>query len=264
LWKKKKKRCAVPSRAILAHWLNAIAARDSTRYANASGPKDPSVVVGGGEDVVGEAEVESETMTDLTTGRGIMAGAAEEVPLVRPHSYSRATFSSYPLCSSGHGIDLLPALARLRPVAGPPLVIVLLAHVVLLAALVLAVQFVHVPSRHLRAVGHPHREVHLLHPHHAGVAVALHRTHHVIKNVFGIVGPEDATAVAHQRVAGASAHPRVVVLLVGAQTRLVADAVQALVGVEGIAPRPALVLHLAGEGERGTDASAGAEAEAGA
>jgi len=201
------------------------------------------VVVGGDVDVVGEAEVDLGMMTDLTTGRGIMAGAAKEVP--------------------GHDIDLLRALAHLRHVAGLPQVIVLLARVVLPVALVLAVQFMHVLSRHLRAVGHPHPEAHLLHRYHAGVAAALHRTHHVIKSVTGIVGSEDVTAVAHQRVAGASAHPRVAVLLVGAQTTLVADAVQALVVAEGIAHRPVLVLHLAGEGARGTDASVEAEAEAG-
>jgi hypothetical protein len=48
-------------------------------YANANGPRGLSVVVGEVEGVVGEAEVGLEMMT---IGRGIMAGAAEEVPSV--------------------------------------------------------------------------------------------------------------------------------------------------------------------------------------
>jgi hypothetical protein len=53
---------------------------DSTKYANASGLKGPSVVVGGVVGVVGEAEVGLEVTTEQTIGRGIMAGAAEEAP----------------------------------------------------------------------------------------------------------------------------------------------------------------------------------------
>jgi hypothetical protein len=82
LWKRKKKRCAVPKKTILALWLNVIAECDSTMYANVSGLKGPSVVVGEVEDVVGEAEVGLEVTTDQTIGRGIMAGATEEVPSV--------------------------------------------------------------------------------------------------------------------------------------------------------------------------------------
>jgi hypothetical protein len=59
-----------------------IAGCDSTKYANVSGLTGLSVVVGEVEGVVGEAEVGLETTTDRTIGRGIMAGAAEEVPSV--------------------------------------------------------------------------------------------------------------------------------------------------------------------------------------
>jgi len=60
------------------------AGRDSTKYANASGLKGLSVVVSVGEveGVVEEAEVGLETTTGQTIERGIMAGAAEEVPSV--------------------------------------------------------------------------------------------------------------------------------------------------------------------------------------
>jgi len=66
-------------KAILAPWVSATAGCDSTTYANASGLRGLSVVVGEVEGVVGEAEVGLET---TTIERGIMAGAAEEVPLV--------------------------------------------------------------------------------------------------------------------------------------------------------------------------------------
>jgi len=64
-------------------WLSVTAGCDSTTYANTSGLKGLSVVVVGEvEGVVGEAEVGSETTTDQTIERGIMAGAAEGVPSV--------------------------------------------------------------------------------------------------------------------------------------------------------------------------------------
>lgn len=72
----------MPKKTILALWLNVIAGCDSTKYATVSGLKGLSVVVGEVEDVVGEAEVGLEVTTDQTIGRGIMAGATEEVPSV--------------------------------------------------------------------------------------------------------------------------------------------------------------------------------------
>jgi hypothetical protein len=59
-----------------------IAGCDSTKYANVSGLIGLSVAVGEVEGVVGEVEVGLEVTTDRTIGRGIMAGAAEEVPSV--------------------------------------------------------------------------------------------------------------------------------------------------------------------------------------
>jgi hypothetical protein len=57
-WKRKKKRCDVPRKAMFAHWLSANAGRDSTMYAIVSGLKGPNVVVAGAEGVVGGAEVD--------------------------------------------------------------------------------------------------------------------------------------------------------------------------------------------------------------
>jgi hypothetical protein len=49
-------------------------------YANVSGPRGLSAVVGEVEGVAGEAEVGLEVTTDQTIERGIMAGATEEAP----------------------------------------------------------------------------------------------------------------------------------------------------------------------------------------
>jgi hypothetical protein len=68
-------------KAILAPWVSATAGCDSTTYANASGLRGLSVVAGEVEGVVGEAEVGLDLET-TTIERGIMAGAAEEVPSV--------------------------------------------------------------------------------------------------------------------------------------------------------------------------------------
>jgi len=62
-------------------WLSAIAGCDSTKCATASGPKGPTVAVGGVVGVEGGAEVELETNPDQIIDRGIMAGAAEVEPV---------------------------------------------------------------------------------------------------------------------------------------------------------------------------------------
>jgi hypothetical protein len=80
--------------------------------------------------------------------------------------------------------------------------------------------------------------------------------------VSGIVGPEGATAAVHQCVADGSAHQCVAVAPVGAQTAVVADAVQAPIAIEGIVLRQANGHHHVGEEARGTGVSV--EAEAGA
>lgn len=157
--------------------------------------------------------------------------------------------------SSVYDTALLRVLARLRYVAGHLPATALLVPAALLVALVLAVQFVHVQSL-LLAVDHPHREARLLPHHDVAAAAARHRTRHVTKS--GIVGPEDATAAVHQRVADAVQVP----VAVEARNRLVADAVQAPVAVEGIAPSRANGPHRVGKGVRGT--GAGVEAGAGA
>lgn len=189
------------------------------------------------EGVVGEAEVGLETMT---TERGITAGVAEEVPV--------------------RDIDLLRVLARLPYVAGHLLATALLAPAAPLVALVLAVQFVHAQSLRLLAVDLPHREARLL-PHRA-VAVAVvairHHTRHAIKS--GIVGAEDATAVVLPRDVDAPARPHAAVLRVEALTVHVADAVQAPVAVEGIAPSQAHGPRRVGEGVRETGVGVGAGA----
>ena len=71
-------------------WLSAIAGCDSTKCASASGPKGPTVAVGGVVGVEGEAEVELETNLDRIIDRGIMAGAAEVEPSVVFQSFSCA------------------------------------------------------------------------------------------------------------------------------------------------------------------------------
>jgi len=148
------------------------------------------VVVGEVEGVVGEAEVGLET---TTIERGIMAGAAEEVPV--------------------RDIDLLRVLARLPYVAGHLLATALLALAApLVVVLVLAVHFVHVQSLRLIAVDLPHREARLL-PHRAAAVAAVaihHHTRHVTKS--GIVGAEDATAVVLPRDVDAPVHPHAAVL----------------------------------------------------
>jgi hypothetical protein len=163
--------------------------------------------------------------------------------------------------SSGCGIARLRVLARLRYVVGHLPATALLGPAALLVALVLALQSVHVQSLRLPAVDHPPREARLL-PHRAAAAAAAaaarHRTRHVTKSE--IVGPEDATAAVHQRAADALAHQCAAVLRVEARIRLVADAVQAPVVVEGFAPSQANVPHRAGEGVRGTGAGVGAGA----
>ena len=69
-------------------WLSAIAGCDSTKCASASGPKGPTVAVGGVVGVEGGAEVELETNPDRIIDRGIMAGAAEVEPSVDFQSFS--------------------------------------------------------------------------------------------------------------------------------------------------------------------------------
>lgn len=160
--------------------------------------------------------------------------------------------------SSVRDIVLPAVLVRLGHGAGHRQVIALLARVTRPVALVLAVQSVHVPSLHLRAVDRRRRGARRLH-HHA-VAVAAHNHTHPV-TMSGIVGPEGATAAVHQHVADGSAHQHVAVVPVGAQTA-VAGAVQAPVAFEGIALRRANGHHHVGEEARGTDASV--EAEAGA
>jgi PWI domain len=164
--------------------------------------------------------------------------------------------------SSVRDIALLRVLERLPYVAGHLLVTGLLAPAAsLLVVLVLAVQFVHVPL-HLLAVDLPHREAHLL-PHRAvtvAAAAVRHHTRHVSKS--GIVGAEDATAVVLQRDVDAPAHPHAAVLRVEARTIHVADAVQAPVAVEGIAPSQAHGPRRAGEGAR--EIGAGVKAGVGA
>ena len=57
-WRRKKKRCDGPRKAMVAHWPSANAGCDSTIYVIASGLKGQNVVVAGAEGVVGGAEVE--------------------------------------------------------------------------------------------------------------------------------------------------------------------------------------------------------------
>ena len=179
-------------------------------------------------------------------------GAVSHLPI--PHTSKALIF----FCSSVCDIVLPAVLVRLGHGAGHRQVIALLARVALPVALVLAVQSVLVRSL-LRAVDHRHRGARRLH-HHA-VAVAAHNhTHPVTMN--GIVGPEGATAAVHRRVADGSAHQHVAVVPVGAQTAVVAGAVQAPVAVEGIVLRRANGHRHVGEEARGTGASV--EAEAGA
>ena len=157
---------------------------------------------------------------------------------------------------------VLPAVrVRLGHGAGHRRVIALLARVVLPVALVLAVQFVHVRSLRLRDVDHPRRGARRLH-HHAVAVAARHHSHLVTMN--GIVGPEGATAAAHQCVADGSVRQHVAVVPVEAQTVVVAGAVQAPVALEGIVLHRVNGHHHVGEEARGTGASAEAEAEAGA
>jgi len=201
--------------------------------------------VGGVEGVVGEAEVDS-GMTPgqiIERGRGITAGAAEVEPV--------------------RDIVLPAVLVRLRlgHGAGHRQVIAPLAHVALPVALVLAVQSVHVRSLHLRAVDHRRRGARRPHHHRHAVAVAAHNHTHPV-TMSGIVGPEGVTAAVRQRVADGSAHQHVVVVPVGAQTAVVAGAVQAPVAFEGIVLRRANGHHHVGEEARGTGASVGAEAGA--
>jgi hypothetical protein len=94
LSKRKKKKCAVPRKVTLAHWLSAIAGRDSMKYAAANAPKGPSVVVGGAEGVVGEVEVEWGMTPGRTIEREIMAGATEVEPSAIFQSLTPANFSS--------------------------------------------------------------------------------------------------------------------------------------------------------------------------
>lgn len=238
--KRKKKKCAVPRKVTLAHWPSAIAGRDSMKYVGANAPKGPSVVVGGVEGVAGEVEVESGTTPGRIIEREIMAGAAEVEPV--------------------RDIVLPAVRVRLGHGAGHRQVIAPLARVVLPVALVLAVQFVHARSLRLRDVDHRRRGARRLH-HHAVAVAARRRTHLVAMS--GIVGPEGATVAAHQRVADGSVRQHVAVVPVGAQTAVVAGAVQAPVALEGIVLRRANGHHHVGEEARGTGASVEA-AEAGA
>ena len=182
-------------------------------------------------------------------------GAVSHLPI--PHTSKFLIFFH----SSVRDIVLPAVRVRLRlgHGAGHRQVIALLARVVLPVALVLAVQFVHVRSLRLRDVDHRRRGARRLH-HHA-VAVAARRHTHLV-TMSGIVGPEGATAAAHQRVADGSVRQHVAVVPVGAQTAVVAGAVQAPVALEGIVLRRANGHHHVGEEARGTGASV--EAEAGA
>lgn len=250
----------MPRKATLAHWQSAIAGRVSMKYAAANAPKGPSVVVGGVEGVAGEVEAESGMTPGRIIEREIMAGATVvELSAIFPIPHTSKFLIFFH--SSVRDIVLPAVRVRLRlgHGAGHRQVIALLARVVLPVALVLAVQFVHVRSLRLRDVDHRRQGARRLH-HHA-VAVAARRHTHLV-TMSGIVGPEGATAAAHQRVADGSVRQHVAVVPVGAQTAVVAGAVQAPVALEGIVLRRANGHHHVGEEARGTGASV--EAEAGA
>ena len=184
------------------------------------------------------------------------------VSLASNHSHEHT--SHLPHRFSVRDIALLRVLERLPYVAGHLLATALLVPAApLIVVLVLAVQFMHVQSLRLLAVDHPHREAHLLPRRVATVAVAAvrHHTRRVTKS--GIVGAEDATAVVLPRDEGARAHPHAAVLRVEAPTISVADAVQAPVAVEGIAPSQAHGHRRVGEGVREIGMGVGAGAGVG-
>lgn len=118
---------------------------------------------------------------------------------------------------------------------------------------------------HLHAVGLPHLEV-LPRHHHAVAAVARHLTHH--ETTTAIARVEGATVVAHHLAEDVSVPQRVGALPVGALTRLVADAVQALVVAEKVTHRPASGRLPVGDEASGIDvrtvAGAGAQRTGGA
>lgn len=178
-------------------------------------------------------------------------GAVSHLPI--PHTSKVLTF----ICSSVRDIVRPAVLVPLGHGAGRLQVIALLARVALPVALVLAVQFVHVRSLRLRAVDYRRRGARRLHHHHAVAVAARHHTHTV--TMSGIVGSEGATAAVHQCVADGSALQHVAVVPAGAQTAVVADAVQVPIAFEGIALRQANGHHHVGE-----EADVSVEAEAGA
>lgn len=163
-----------------------------------------------------EAGVESVTMTELTIGREIMAGVAEEEPV--------------------NDIALHLNLAHHRPVEGRLPAIAHPVRTALCTALAPAAPSAPVRVAHLHAVGLPPLEVLPLH-HHAVAVAARRLTHH--ETTSGTARVEGAAAVAHRHAEDVSARRRVGALPVGAVIRLVADAVPAHVVVEKIAHRPA-------------------------
>jgi hypothetical protein len=136
---------------------------------------------------------------------------------------------------SVHDIALPLILAHhLRPAAGRLLAIAHLVQMALLIVLAPAAPSARVHVAHLHAVGLPPLEV-LPRHHHAVAVAARHLTHH--ETTSGTARVEGATAVAHQLAEDVSAPQRVGAL--PAQTRLVADALQARVVAEKAAHRPA-------------------------
>jgi hypothetical protein len=239
-----------------ALWQSVIAGCDLTMCVNVSGRKgpnvaEPEVVVV----VVGEAGVVSEAMTDLKTGRGIMAGATGEAYVALP-----ILVATYVLMSSFHysvrDIAPLHDLVRLRHVAERLPATALLVQVVLLVGLGPALPYAHVPVAHLRVVGCHRQEAHLLR--HLAGGAARHRILCVTKSEIEEV--EVVTVAVPRHVGDALVPPHVVVPPVEAQIHPVADAVQARVGAERIAPCRTTGLHRAAEGEGGTGAYVGAEA----
>jgi hypothetical protein len=226
-------------------------------YVNESGRKGPNVVEPEvAVVVVGEEGVESEAMTDLKTGRGIMAGATgEEAYVALP-----ILVTNYVLMSSFHHSvrDIAPLHdpARLRHVAERLPATALLVQVVLLDALGLALPYARVHVAHLRVVGCHRQEAHLLH--HLAGGGARHHTLCVTKSE--IVEVEVMIVAVPRHVGDALVPQHVAVPPVEALIHPVADAVQARVGAERIARCRATGPHLVAEGEGGSGAYVGAEA----